>query len=202
MKMIRNRLTKLACFSLFFASSATSFAATVPGSTDAGRVLQDEQNKLKSETKETKFAAPKASPVTKIPESIKAISFELKAVNIEGMSVFQNGEFESLYANELNKQVSLAIAWTIADEITKKYRDAGYFLSRAYVPEQKIKDGVIHIRVVEGYVSAVELPKEIENSSIVQHYLADFLKNKPTNMKTLRGSQTSHLQGSWRTVSY
>ena len=39
--------------------------------------------------------------------------------------------------------------------MTKAYREAGYVLSRAIVPAQKISGGSIHIAVVEGFIDQV-----------------------------------------------
>ena len=38
----------------------------------------------------------------------------------------------------------------MADAVTKYYHDKGYFLARAVIPAQEIKDGVVNIRVLEG----------------------------------------------------
>src|SRR5579859_6517325 len=44
----------------------------------------------------------------------------------------------------------------IADNITKYYHDKGYFLARAVIPAQEIKDGVVNIRVLEGRLEKVQ----------------------------------------------
>ena len=44
----------------------------------------------------------------------------------------------------------------IADGITKYYHDRGYFLARAVIPAQEIKDGVVNIRVLEGRLEKVQ----------------------------------------------
>lgn len=44
----------------------------------------------------------------------------------------------------------------IADVITKYYHDKGYFLARAVIPAQEIKDGVVNIRVLEGRLEKVQ----------------------------------------------
>src|ERR1700757_4564096 len=44
----------------------------------------------------------------------------------------------------------------IADGITKYYHDKGYFLARAVIPAQEIKDGVVNIRVHEGRLEKVQ----------------------------------------------
>lgn len=43
----------------------------------------------------------------------------------------------------------------VANGITKYYQDRGYFLAHAIVPAQQVKDGVVHIRVLEGRLAHV-----------------------------------------------
>lgn len=45
----------------------------------------------------------------------------------------------------------------VADGVTKYYHDRGYFLARAIVPAQEVKDGVVHIRVLEGRLAHVDV---------------------------------------------
>ena len=45
---------------------------------------------------------------------------------------------------------------SVADSITKYYHDRGYFLARAVIPAQEIKDGVVNIRVLEGRLEKVQ----------------------------------------------
>ena len=44
----------------------------------------------------------------------------------------------------------------VADTVTKYYHDKGYFLARAVIPAQEIKDGVVNIRVLEGRLEKVQ----------------------------------------------
>lgn len=43
----------------------------------------------------------------------------------------------------------------IADEITRYYREKGFFLARAVIPAQEVVDGVVLIRVLEGRLGGV-----------------------------------------------
>lgn len=45
----------------------------------------------------------------------------------------------------------------VADLVTKYYHDKGYFLARAVIPAQEIKDGVVNIRVLEGRLEKVQV---------------------------------------------
>ena len=55
------------------------------------------------------------------------------------------------------KESSLRGMQKIADLITDEYRAKGYATSRAYIPPQTMKDGVLVIRVVEGRLGSLTL---------------------------------------------
>ena len=71
--------------------------------------------------------------------------FQLSAIVIEGASVFTDADFASLYQPLLGKDVTLAQIFALRDAITAKYRKAGFVLSQAIIPPQKIVGGVVHI---------------------------------------------------------
>jgi len=44
---------------------------------------------------------------------------------------------------------------TLTRSISRFYRERGFFLARAYIPEQKVNDGVVTINIVEGFLDQV-----------------------------------------------
>ena len=62
----------------------------------------------------------------------------------------------------------------VAGAITRYYRAKGYFLARAYIPEQVVKDGVVVIRVVESLLGSVVVDG---NSLFETKQLTDPFKN-------------------------
>lgn len=47
---------------------------------------------------------------------------------------------------------------SVADAITRKYREAGFIVATAYLPAQTVnKDGIIHIDVLEGRIGKIEV---------------------------------------------
>ncbi len=111
---------------------------------------------------------PESSAISPPPESAKTISFVLKDVIVMGASAFSQDQLRDIYAPYQGRRVTLDIAWKIANDITARYRNNGYFLSRAYVPAQKMEDGIIGIKVVEGYVAKVAV-----NQSAMPHTLPE-----------------------------
>lgn len=79
--------------------------------------------------------------------------FTLQSLQIVGSTVFPEEELLEPYRKLLGARIGFAGLHAIMAELTKKYRDAGYLLSRVIIPEQEVEqDGAaIRLLVVEGY---------------------------------------------------
>ncbi len=91
------------------------------------------------------------------PPGAEQEKFQLKSLIIDGATVYPAERFQPLYAHFLGEEVSLADLYAIAGQITKLYRQDGYILSLALVPEQTIKNGEARLQVIEGYIEKVQL---------------------------------------------
>lgn len=93
------------------------------------------------------------------PAEAGKVRFTLKAVTLVGNSAILTTELQSLYAEFLGKEISLADAYTIRDAITAKYGAAGFGLSKAIIPEQRIEadQGLLRIDILEGYIDGITL---------------------------------------------
>lgn len=132
--------------------SGTALAQALPASTDAGRL----QSEIRQELSPSVITVPEDMGVTAdvvAPQGVEKITFVLKQIKIEGASAIAESELAQAYADYLTKKISLKDIYVIANRITAIYRSHGYILSRAIVPEQQIRDGVVHLRIVEGFVS-------------------------------------------------
>jgi|CXWL01.1.fsa_nt_gi hemolysin activation/secretion protein len=86
--------------------------------------------------------------------------FMLLGVTIDGASAFTQADLAHLYEPYLARPVGLDDLARIADTITTRYREAGYFLSRAIVPPQDAESGVARIVVLEGRISEIVIEGE------------------------------------------
>jgi hemolysin activation/secretion protein len=66
-------------------------------------------------------------------------------------------------------QLSIGRLQEVANEITRYYRNAGFILAQAFIPEQTVQDDIVVIRVLEGRLDAVK----VEGNEL---YSADILK--------------------------
>jgi hemolysin activation/secretion protein len=83
--------------------------------------------------------------------------FKLVGVVIYGAVTLSKDEFTEIYQPYLGKTVSETDLSRVAEGITERYRAAGFHLSRAIVPPQDIKNGVVRVQVIEGRIAEVVL---------------------------------------------
>ncbi|MBD81697.1 MAG: hemolysin activator protein, HlyB family [Crocinitomicaceae bacterium] len=65
--------------------------------------------------------------------------------------------------------VTLGMIETVADTITRYYRERGFILARAYIPEQKVRDGVVTLTLLLGELGEVR----VENRQRVSESLIE-----------------------------
>lgn len=81
----------------------------------------------------------------------------VKKFRVTGNTVISARRLESLIRSEEGKELSLEELREVASRITDYYATQGYFLARAYLPPQDVREGVIEIAVLEGYVGGIEV---------------------------------------------
>lgn len=155
MKSAVRPLFSLLAERLFAASLLVPLAALAAGTPDAGSILQQIQP----------AAPPTPSPNppglriepqggVKLPPSAP---FEVKAVRIEGNTLFDTATLHALVADGEGKRLTLPQLDELAARITDYYHSHGYPLARAIIPAQTIDDGVVVIRVIEARYGRIEL---------------------------------------------
>jgi len=143
--------------------STVSFAA--PSMPNIGDVLK--------QTEPVKDIPQKKTQVPEIKSQIRPAlkKSDIGSVFVKGFKVIGNNavsaeKLESV-ANQpenINKDMSLAGMEAVASQVTRYYRSNGYFVARAYIPKQDMKDGVVEIAVLEGEYGEFHL----KNDSLVK----------------------------------
>ncbi len=57
----------------------------------------------------------------------------------------------------LKRGITLGMIEAIADKITRYYRERGFILAKAYIPEQRVRDGIVSLTLLLGELSEVEV---------------------------------------------
>lgn len=101
---------------------------------------------------------------------------EVKSFLFSGNSEILTKILEKLVKPYEKRKLGINKLKEITSIITKHYRDNGYFVARAYLPQQTIKDGIVEIAIIEGIYGnfKVKNNSHVEDSE-VQSFM-DYLK--------------------------
>lgn len=158
--------------------------SSIPDSIEPGRL----EKRFDPPTTPRREAPPvKKEPDKKIePQPGQEILFTLTHIKLEGATVYTEIELQPLWQDFIGQEVSLAELRTVTTAITAKYRADGYILSRAIVPAQRISQGVVVLRVLEGFIHRVLIEGQIGGSaSILEGYVQKLSKDRPLRATTL-----------------
>ena len=110
----------------------------------------------------------------------------VKTFHISGIHALKEEELHALVLEEENKEHTLASLEKTASLLTKYYREKGYFVARAYIPKQSMKEGIIEIAVIEGNYGALKLQNNsLVNDRILQGMLDDIKDENVVSTDTL-----------------
>lgn len=116
----------------------------------------------------------------KTPMSDSGKTILVKDFKITGNKHIPSGELEKFYAEFKGKELSFNQLQDIASAITRYYREKGYFVARAYIPEQNIleNEGVLEIAVIEGNYGEFHLKNDSLVKDFVVQGMLDDIKDK------------------------
>lgn len=114
------------------------------------------------------------------------MTFTLQSINFVNLNVYTEEELSYIYEDKIGETITLSELNAIINQITAHYRNNGYILSRAVLPPQRIEDGTVTIRIVEGFINNVTLEGDVgsENSPI-HEYARKIRESKPLNAEKL-----------------
>lgn len=189
---LKKLIKQVLCLLIFFQSFSVVYAAEftfgqIPSVSDPGRIsrnIQAEEPSPQLSARPTVSHMPE--PKSKMPPEAAKIKFKLNGVNFVGNTVYSSAELTKIFQPSLGKTITLADLEKLVQDVTRKYRTAGYILTRAILPAQEIKQGVVKIQVIEGYVSKVTIagdPGRIRY--LIQRYADNILRSKPLQIAVM-----------------
>lgn len=189
-KMTKKKFKRIISYVLimkcFFLVTCSALAQDLlPGSADPSRIKPLNNNEFIPEQLPSVLTPSSNASTVSIPEGAKNMTLHLNQVKLKGRTAFTEMELAYIYKPYLQKNISLDNIWKFANKITKHYQDAGYFLSRAYIPMQEIENGVVVIHIVEGYIAEVKLDKAFSERFQIKKLISRLKKNRPINAYNL-----------------
>lgn len=81
-----------------------------------------------------------------------------KTTKTQHVGALEVQKFVFLVREQLrNRGITLGMIETVADTITQFYRERGFILAKAYIPKQKVRDGVVNLTLLLGELGEVEI---------------------------------------------
>jgi hemolysin activation/secretion protein len=134
-------------------------------------------------------AQPSVGPAIEIPEpqqrrptsqSDASLHFTLSSISFPGNTVLPEAKLQRLATAYVGYAVTLDQLNELADQITAAYRDAGYILSRAVVPPQRVTDGHLVVNIIEGFVDTVKIEGSVDGAhGLLQAYGQKITATRP-----------------------
>lgn len=102
---------------------------------------------------------------------------KINRVVIQGARVVSADTIQSVFEPILDKVIRFKQLQAVLDQASNLYRDAGYFTSRVVIPQGGLKEGVLTLVAVEGYLDQVDVVGKGSPAlkRWVQSYLAPIL---------------------------
>lgn len=101
---------------------------------------------------ELRFDIPDEPPMRAVADK----KFDVSEFLFQGNTIFPADELSGLIA-DMQGTITFTQLLEATSRITKYYREAGYIVARAYVPEQAVENGQVRIAVLEGVLGAIKI---------------------------------------------
>src|SRR5207253_750882 len=96
-------------------------------------------------------------------------------------------QLEVFYKDKINQTISVFDLFVILQNITNYYRNNGYILTRAILPEQKVTNGEVHLQIIEGYIGKVTITgKPHRAACMVMAYGRKIMDNRPLQLNVMQ----------------
>lgn len=120
------------------------------------------------------------------PPPVKEERVFIKKINVIGVTLVSQKKIEEIIVSFENKELILRDLQMAADLITGVYRQKGYITSRAYLPPQKIEQGMLEIKVIEGITGDLEIKGNRYFKTALLKEKITLKKGEPFNYNILR----------------
>ncbi len=84
-------------------------------------------------------------------------AFRLNDLRLNGAQALAAEDLKAVTDPYIGRNVTLGDLEALAQAITAKYRERGFFLATAVVPVQTVRDGIVEISVIEGRLGKVDV---------------------------------------------
>lgn len=171
-------------YAVLVLTALPAFAQTPP---DAGRVLQETRPPLEQAPPVSlpPIEAP-SRPAPTVPTAGSDVRVQVDRFVFTGSAALSEDDLQAVVSGWKGRSLTFGELMHVVDAVEVRYRAAGYFLAQAYLPPQKIKDGIVEIAVSEGRLGETRLEGEsLVSSAVLYGYLDKLPKDEALTLPVL-----------------
>ena len=132
---------------------------------------------------------PLAQAAASTPQNLPApvaqpAAFRLNDLRLNGAQALPAEDLKAVTDPYIGRNVTLGDLEALAQAITARYRERGFFLATAVVPVQTVRDGIVEISVIEGRLGKVDVlvaPEAPLSEARVRGFLAPLQPGEAVN---------------------
>lgn len=160
-----------------------------------GQAAAPTSGELLRQAPQTPVANPYAAPLQVLPREQAqsqglalpaAVKVTLQRIKLTGVTSFTAERADAVLADAIGKQLDFSQLQGLADQVTAYYRSQGFVAARAWLPAQRIENGVVEIAVLEGRLGRINIdaaaPLDAER---LRPYLAALVPGQPLRSQPL-----------------
>ncbi len=155
------RLRLLALCIFIFPSGEFAYAQQPNAAQTSGGISRQQLDIDRSRRLENRIQTPRPETKKQITDERKIPSGPtqvfIKKILVQDALLLSDAEIKDIVYPYENRELTLEEMQQVADLLTDAYRKKGYVTSRAYIPVQSIKDGILFIKVLEVKSGSVEI---------------------------------------------
>lgn len=107
-------------------------------------------------------------------------------VRVMGAGLLPSEKIIAAFEKLKGRRIPVAALKPVLDQVNALFAGAGYPLGKAFIPAQKIADGVLTVRVVDGYIDNIAVTADSERTkALVERIAAPLRKEHPLTRATL-----------------
>lgn len=136
--------------------------AAAPLSPADRNAVQQQQQQLLDQSQQQRDELQRATPLPRVtpsaePEQAGGPCFTLNQITLQGATLISPREQQKIIHPWQERCLHLAQITQLTDQISDWYIQRGYITSRAYLTEQDLSGGELHIAVLEGRLQQIRL---------------------------------------------
>ena len=139
---------------------------------DDERKKADKKDSIVDETSKTKVPDKKSDAVIFVREVRTNVSEILSAEEIKSITTAIEG-----------KQVTINDLFETVGKINTLYKEKGFIAAKAVLPPQKVKEGIIKIKLIEAHVGAINIKNNKHTKSV---YIKDRVAIKEGDLVSIK----------------